>query len=316
MLTDQLNEMLLDLEQKASLITCDLDYQKLEQASKIVAAYEEATRAIRYIETAGPKQQALAQTFWDTVNDKKGIHAYCLVGANRSGKSITAASLFVQYILKYGQDGDITYVISPTEDKSKTASGGQAMIHHLIPLKYQRNNFTFGAGYTRNILIVSLPDNRGTMQIKFKNERQEVSTFESDKLIGVWYDEASSESHFNSLIPRLSDRLGFMLLSTLSAFWWIKKRLILAGNPNYYHVQLSIYDNEKNLTKAGIDSFEDLPEWEKKVRLHGEFITEQGLVFPGFVERHQIIAPIIPKAWTRWVLIDLVINTQPYSIAP
>ena len=118
------------------------------------------------------------------------------------------------------------------------------------------------------------------IQIKFKNEKQDLITYETDKITGVFWDEASVEDIFSCLIPRLADKLGFMLLSTLSAYFWLKTRICLSSNKNYYHRELSIYDNEKNLTKEGIASFDDLPELEKKVRKLGEFAVEEGLVFP------------------------------------
>ena len=53
------------------------------------------------------------------------------------------------------------------------------------------------------------------IQIKIKNEKQDLITYETDK-IREFSDEASVKDIFSCLIPRLADKLGFMLLSPLS----------------------------------------------------------------------------------------------------
>jgi hypothetical protein len=327
--TEALATMMANLEAGTAFIKDNPTARNLELFNRLMEetkAFAENTKAERMYDTSGPKQKQFMDYFRQTAHVQDGIHVYCARGANRSGKSCSAGACFVSFLKKHAKDGDVFYCVSPTEDKSRTGAGMQALIHRLLPSSMEESPYVFGRGYTNSTLLVRLPkpwehnnvEDRytlykqgGLVQVKFKFEKQDLITFETDKIRGVLWDEARNEILFDTLLPRLTDQMGFLLITSIPrATYWLKKRVILPAldksQPNYYAIELKMTDNALNLPKGAIEAVSNsLSTTERKMRVEGEDVSLEGLVFPQFKpERHVVARHNIPLDFPHWCAID------------
>jgi hypothetical protein len=136
----------------------------------------------------------------------------------------------------------------------------------------------------------------------------------------LWVDEPIPREHWLANTRGLVDRGGHAIITMtpLTEPWLLDEVIGKAknGDPGFYVVQASMYDNEGyGLTKKNIERFESsLTEEERMVRIHGEWLALQGLVYKEYRDHYwvggkdsaaeaggHLIRPFeIPVDWPRW----------------
>lgn len=255
---------------------------------------------------ASPKQLALAEAFHAHTH-----RIYAASGANQSGKTQAVAGLcFCKHLRDVAQDGDIYWVIAKSSETIRDIP--QRSLWSFLP----KAMFPDGVAWHPKLgfgniptLHLQLPGKRGRCEVWFKTEEQDLVSFESARLNGVWWTECTRETLFDALFPRLAARSGWMLMDFVPVEPWHKFRIRLpaeAGSPDIYHIRFCMRDNAHNLKKGEIEfqSRSMTPE-ERAIRVDGEDGAAQGIVFKEFVPaRHVVPTFPIPKAWPRWRVMD------------
>jgi hypothetical protein len=305
--TTNLETMLAGLESTISTLkdTGVDGFTQFLSTSNEVAAYKEATIIDRLIETSGDKHKEFIQYFQQTAVNSDAMRVYAALGGNRSGKTTTCMTCFAWYIREHARDGEVFYVISPTEEKSKSGTGVQWEISRLFPAAWYGEEYRPKSGYTNNILILSPPDGR-KIQIKFKFASQSLISFETDKITGILQDEAADEELYDTLLPRLLDKKGFFLIATLPKYYWLKSRVVLSED-KYVYARTFLTRDNPHLSGVAIDQMAaNMSAHERRVRIEAEFAYEMGLVFPEFNTEVHVCKPFtIPALWPRYVCMDL-----------
>jgi phage terminase large subunit-like protein len=154
--------------------------------------------------------------------------------------------------------------------------------------------------------------------IGFKSCEQEINTFGGTAKDGIWFDEEPPGEHgyqiYKECRMRTIDRNGriwFTMTPVLGMSWTADEiyEPAIAGNPNYFVVEFSTYDNP-HLTEDVIKEIEkDCTEDERDMRFYGKYVQFAGLVYKEFDRDVHIVQPFeIPAHWKRYRSIDHGIN--------
>jgi hypothetical protein len=255
---------------------------------------------------ASPKQIALHDAFHAHTH-----RIYAASGANQSGKTQAVAGLcFCKHLRDVANDGEIYWVIARSSETCRDIP--QRSLWSFLPkgmfpenVKYEPK-LGFGSIST---LHLKLPGGRGRCEVWFKTEEQDLVSFESARLNGIWWTECTRESLFDALFPRLAARSGWMLMDFVPTEAWHKFRIKLpaeAPTSDIYHVRFCMRDNAHNLKPGEIEfqSRSMTPE-QRAIRIDGEDGAAQGIVFKEFdPKKHVIPAFPIPASWPRWRAMD------------
>jgi len=237
----------------------------------------------RFFLGASGKQRVLAEEFW------KGKRFIAAVGANRSGKSIFAGAMcLARHIRDRAKSEDLFWVISQTYNKS--IEGAQRMLWECLPQDRFSREWDHERGFGDASVVTYYPERLQTRRerpgvtIRFYNEKQEANVFETVKVAGIWWDEASRESLLARLRTRVGDTRGFILIATLPEELWLLVRLKDAANSSWLYETFSTYDNEANLPPGEVDSMgADMTPEERRMRIMGEHVMLSGVIIPEFV---------------------------------
>jgi len=160
------------------------------------------------------------------------------------------------------------------------------------------------------------------VEIKMKNGsvidllsmEQEHMKHEGADLDWVWFDEPPPREHWIANIRGLVDRGGYawLTMTPLSEPWILDEIILKATqDKDYFFVQASMYDNVGyGLTLPEVKAYENaLTEDEIQVRVHGEWLVLQGLIYKEyrdhyFPEGHLVKPFPIKSHWPRWFGID------------
>lgn len=278
--------------------------QQLARAAKILSK----ARIEVAEDGASPKQQEFQRFFFNRRDDTgRKLDTFVAMGGNRSGKSYVCGWLcFAKYLRDYAHDGDWFWCVGQNLDRS--VGGQQRELWNALPrerLGDQVWSEKIGFGLHRKITVKTRDG--GKCLVEFRSADQEPSTFEQAKLVGVWCDERLPETIYNRLIPRLVDRDGWILYSDIPEQWWQFERLKEAKPEAGVHFQhFTMYDNEHNLPTGAIDRVSgQMTSDERKLRIAGDFVVMEGVVFKEYSDSIHAIDPFpVPADWPRWRLID------------
>jgi hypothetical protein len=153
---------------------------------------------------------------------------------------------------------------------------------------------------------------------------QESMKHEGADLDWVWFDEPCSRNHWIANTRGLVDRGGYawMTMTPLEEPWILDECITRASvDPNYFFVQASMYDNVGfGLTEKAVKEFESsLTEDEKAVRIYGEWLVLQGLIYKEYSDHYfpdgHLIKPfVIPENWPRFMIVDPHDRTPTYIL--
>jgi hypothetical protein len=268
---------------------------------------------------AGPKQLKFRDAFLN-----RSHRVYVSVGANRSGKTVAWwGSGLCRYIRDHARDGETFWIIAP--DFTKLKLGPHKWLWQFLPRSMfpAERAYTEALGFGTNPVInLTLPDGRGRVTVVSKTEDQALSSFESDSVSIVAWTEAEREVLFDSLISRVLDQGGIILMDLLPTQVWHDLRF--KGNPKVYYEHFSMIDNAHNLPAGAIeDALAMMTPEEADVRVYGKSRAAFGVVYKEFKARpvsegghiEDDIAVPLPKngadgsvvepGWPCWVYIDV-----------
>lgn len=256
---------------------------------------------------ASEKQLEFQRYFFDRSDGTRKLDTFVAMGGNRSGKSYVCGWLcFAKYLRDRARDGDWFWCVGQNLDRS--VGGQQRELWNALPrhlLGEQQWGEKIGFGLHRKITVKT--SDGGQCLVEFRSADQEPSTFEQAKLVGVWCDERLPETIYNRLLPRLVDRDGWILYSDIPEQWWQFERLKEAKPSAGVHFQhFTMYDNEHNLPTGAIEKVAgQMTDDEKKLRIGGDFVVMEGVVYKEFADHIHAIDPFpVPESWPRWRIID------------
>lgn len=254
---------------------------------------------------ASPKQLAFAAAFHARAINGIKKTIFVALGGNRAGKTQAGGVMcFAHYLRDTAKDGDHFWCVAPNFDKS--VMGQQKELWEALPRSmFGEEVWNPKGGFGQHRRIV-LKTKRGRFIIEFRSSDQAPSTFETAKLRGIWADERLPEELYDRLLARIIDTGGFLVYTDIPEQWWHQERLVGAAPDSTIHVQhFSMYDNQKLLPPGAIEEAAALWSSEmQQMRIWGNPIIMEGVVYKEFQDSH-IIKPFkIPDYWPRWRLID------------
>jgi hypothetical protein len=232
------------------------------------------------------------------------------VVSHNSGKSYVAGHMCVaRYLRDMAKPGELIWCISPTYARS--IDGPQKELWKALPHDRFSREFSPEHGYGQyGIVQYKCGGGQGKATIEFKQECQELQTFEGAKVKLVWWDEASKEQLFGRLLARIADSGGKIFISTIPNELWLKFRIQESGNPRWEFQQFVTYDNAHTMPAGAVDELiAGLSPEERKMRIDGEFVSLSGVIIPEFIctmepAGHLTKSFRLPKGWPSWVYID------------
>ena len=255
---------------------------------------------------ASEKQRRFQRVFLARSDAGRRLSTFVALGANRSGKSIVAGRLcFAKHLRDFARNGGWYWTVGQTLDRS--IGGCQRELWQALPRRMfgeQSWDEKIGFGMHRKVTLRTLDG--GKCLVEFRSADQDPSTFEQAALDGVWCDERLPEAIYDRLLPRLIDRDGFLLYSDIPEQWWQYERLMQAQpSAGVYFQHFAMLDNASNLPDGAIDrASAQMTDDERRLRILGEFVTMEGLVYKEFTDAHVVEPFPIPDEWPRWRAID------------
>lgn len=255
---------------------------------------------------ASPKQLAFQAAFF-----AQRHRIYAASGANQSGKTEAVAGLcFCKWLRDRAQDGDIYWVVA------RSAETIRDIPHRSLWRFLPKSMFEQGVAYQPKLgfgsistLKLNLDGRPGSCEVWFKTEEQDLKSFESSRVNGVWWTECEREALMDAIVPRLAARRGWLLMDYVPTHAWHKFRLRLpaeSGDVDLVHTRFCMRDNAHNLPPGEIDfQSRRMTQNERRIRVEGEDGAAFGVVFPEFSPTRHTCEPFpIPAEWPKWRMLD------------
>ncbi len=218
----------------------------------------------------------------------------CLLGGNRSGKT---ESVVIETI--WHLTGEHPFIDVPRPPvrwryhvpnfKSLSRVLEEKFRRYLPKSLLHGGSWENAMDYRLSRLLLS----NGSM-IDFTTHRISITAIEGASLDGVVIDEECSHEQFRALLYRLIDRQGKMLVSVtpINGVSWLMDDFVIpfeSGNPNYFVVYVSTYEN-KFLNPEDVKIIEETatPE-EKEIRLYGRIQNISRRVYRGFNKHRHVL---------------------------
>lgn len=289
------------------LVSEDASTAPLEVVEQAVRCIE--SDAIGFAEdNASPKQIAFQKAFETRKDGDRRVDIFAAMGANRSGKTYVGCWMcFAKHLRDHAKPGGWYWCISLNLDRS--VGGQQRELWEALPrwmFKDQKWDLKIGFGMHRKVKL-ELPGG-GDCLVEFRSADQEPSTFEQAKLDGVWVDESLPEAIYDRILARIIDRRGFIIITDIYEQFWYMRRLREAPlDAGVFFQVLTMFDNEKNLPEGEIAKAKARwSEENQRLRIYGELIALEGLVYKQFIDSIHSIDPFpngIPD-WPKFRAID------------
>lgn len=264
---------------------------------------------------AGERQAHDAEVFHSRY--EHGVDILCMIGGNRSGKSVCAGWMCIgQHLRDYSNDQDVYWCVAPTVEKSIAGQQKelwQALPHSMFGAKVAYDEKR-GFGGPPTTIVLSLPNDRGTCVVRFKTAAQydsDPASFEQEKVAGIWVDETIPEGLFDRLVARVLDLRGFILISTIPDADWMSERFEDSKPGEGVHFsKYCMSDNAHNLPEGTIErALRDWTDEESQMRIYGNFRFLSGRVYKEFIRElcpaGHLVKPFpIPSSWPKWRGLD------------
>lgn len=243
-------------------------------------------------------------------------------GPNRAGKSLAAGLACVEVLTGWPIETweQLPWQLTPamlgpprrvgciTVSARKSIDGQQQVLAERLPRNLLRcRPWTKRNGFGKSLVLA----NGSTVDFLSDVQRpQELEQYEWDL---VWIDEAVKEWVLHRIIARLIDRRGKILITCVAESRWIKrvlrKRLLTLEATEPVSADLvqavaesTMYDNElldPAEIQLAIDTYGGRDARDTRMRVLGEYVDEEGLVFPEFDEARHVAPAVSPSAdWT------------------
>lgn len=155
-------------------------------------------------------------------------------------------------------------------------------------------------------------------EVFIKSEESGEQKYQAEDIGFCWKDEQGdhrAEGIVNEILRALTDSDGplFGTLTPTMGTGWIGPRFyepwvqatgdtpgVVANGTTFFYANT---EDNPHLSRQGLKSFiaQQVTEEQKQVRLHGRFVTLEGLVYAMFREARHVIDPVpIPKEWKRY----------------
>ena len=257
---------------------------------------------------SSPKHLEFQRVFLSRIGrELRSPTIYAIAGGNRTGKSVCVwAMCFCKFIRDYAKDGDVFWAIAPTVDKMR--QDVHEWIWEYIPKSmFIDRTYTKELGFGLNPTVeLRLPGKRGSCKLVFKTEEQGLAHFEATAVRGVAWTEARNESLLTSILMRVTDKSGFILIDYLPCEGWHQERLI--NDPSVHHLILGMQDNAHNLPPGTIArKIQELGHDADAIdlRVYGKPRAMMGVVIKSFKRDKHVIKPfIIPRSWPLFMAGD------------
>lgn len=234
--------------------------------------------------------------FFRLCKDKREVAYF---SGNKSGKTYCGAKFVAQAALgpnaaEYGMevlyDEPIDVWVGSVDYKIQRESA-QREIEHLVPRDQIKKCWTLQNGIYDRIEL----HNGST--IGFKTYEQGRRAWQGPKRHIVWFDEEPPEEIIKEGMARLIGK-NAKLIFTMTPLMGqtIVFRRFIEENVSYRgFVYGSTYENRAYLTEEYLRTLEDMGDDDKAMRLHGQFLKLEGLVFKEFNRRENLIPHIEPE---------------------
>lgn len=234
-----------------------------------------------------------------------------LIGANRSGKSVTSMAEAAMVSLGLSVRNDRIPVPNHgwivSEDHKVSTNVAEKLFRTLIPrgvLDLSKWDF--------QLRKLTLPNGS---TVSFKSCDSGASKFAGDSIHWVAFDEPPDEDVYVECAMRVIDTRGdmwFAMTPVKGKRCWTYERFYVpwergdvpkdaAGLPDFDIIQVSIYDNPY-IDRAEIERIRrGLAEHEVRTRLYGDYTTPEGQMFPEFDPQiHVVEHEKLPKLVPHW----------------
>jgi PBSX family phage terminase large subunit len=272
--------------------TVDLKLLTDEQRSALLELIRRRKEEpIRYF-----KPNAGAQVeFFNLCKEKREVAYFA---GNKSGKTHCGAKFIVQAALgeraeRYGLEvlyrepidiwvGSVDYRIQ--------RESAQREVEYFLPQAEIKKPYMLQNGILDRVELV----NGST--IGFKTYEQGRKAWQGPKRHIVWFDEEPPEDIVKEGMSRLISKNAKLIftMTPLLGQTFVHKKFIEEQADYRGYVYGSTYENRAHLTEEYLRSLEDLGEDDKAMRLHGQFLRLEGLVFKEFNRRDNLIPHIEP----------------------
>ena len=246
---------------------------------------------IRYFK---PNQGAQVE-FFRLCKEKREVAYFA---GNKSGKTHCGAKFVVQSAL--GEDAamygmEVLYnepidVWVGSVDYKIQRESAQREIEHFLPKDEIKKAFMLQNGIMDRIELKN-----GSM-IGFKTYEQGRKAWQGPKRHIVWFDEEPPEDIIKEGMSRLIGKNAKLIftMTPLMGQTIVFKRFIEENISYRGYVYGSTYENRDHLTREYLQSLEDMGEEDRAMRLQGQFLKLEGLVFKEFHRRDNMIPHIEP----------------------
>jgi len=264
------------------------------------------------------KQEQLLDWFEPVNEDQEAAYLstkpiQLIEGGNRSGKTECAIAKVVKIL-----GGIHPTVHKPFPIKSRIIAtvlreGAQGVIlnklRKLLPTIWlQGSSWKEAFRPLENTIYLR---NKSTIQLM--SDSQDIQTHRGDDMDLCMIDEECKEEVFDENLTRLADRAGMMIMSMTphNGMTWSYKKLVKASRYDdrigYFH--LNTFDNYKINRGEWIKNSALLSDKEFAIRIKGERIANEGLVYFMFSEKTHVIRPFeIPLDSILFMGVDFGLN--------
>jgi hypothetical protein len=240
-------------------------------------------------------------------------HIELIEGGNRSGKTEIAIGKLVNILIDRHPTIKRPHPIKVRVIGTVLREGALGIIleklRKLLPvIKLEGSSWDRAYRSTDNLISLRQGDS-----IQLMADSQDIQTHRGDSIDIALIDEECREEIFDETLTRLVDRNGYLFMSMTphNGMTWSYKKLVKASRRDesvgYFHLDtLSNYTINR---KAWIENSALLSDKEFSIRIKGERVANEGLVYFMFTDQTHVIQPFdLPKGTQLFLGVDFGLN--------
>lgn len=226
------------------------------------------------------KQNGIRSDFLLCFRVGNGPRIFIIFGGNRSGKSVTGASIVAEIFSKYHSKK-----IWCATESDLSIKVQQAKLEEYIPKDCIFNSdFNVSRGWKNNLIL-----SKTHSKIWFKTYQQERKAYQGESLDLIWFDEECPWDIFQESLARVMDRNGMILFTFTSLMGFTRLvNFLYSDNMNIQSYTLTMLDNPYVEEKAKQNYLNTCDKDEIASRVYGQPKLKAGLVYKEFKDEHII----------------------------